>query len=170
MGLLCLENLGVFIYNLFWVYLYIYILIFYRLWVFFFLREFFIMLIDFLLLSCLKFKLKKRDKNVFNVKKLKFVDFIVLFFFIYFWNMFFFFWCLEFVWLDGVGLIFYWGVCCWLGIDFFINVKVFYYIYYLRVCIRELLLWNYVFIVNIDLFEVVRNVCGFVLWSNCRKC
>lgn len=36
---------------------------------FFFLREFFIMLIDFLLLSCLKVKLKKRDKNVWNVKK-----------------------------------------------------------------------------------------------------
>lgn len=58
---------------------------------FFFLREFFIMLIDFLLLSCLKFKLKKRDKNVLNVKKLKFVDFIVLFFLFIFEICFFFF-------------------------------------------------------------------------------
>lgn len=58
---------------------------------FFFLREFFIMLIDFLLLSCLKFKLKKRDKNVLNVKKLKFVDFRVLFFLFIFEICFFFF-------------------------------------------------------------------------------
>lgn len=49
------------------------------------------MLIDFLLLSCLKFKLKKRDKNVLNVKKLKFVDFIVLFFFYLFLKYVFFF-------------------------------------------------------------------------------
>lgn len=49
------------------------------------------MLIDFLLLSCLKFKLKKRDKNVLNVKKLKFVDFIVLFFLFIFEICFFFF-------------------------------------------------------------------------------
>lgn len=117
MGLLCLENLGVFIYNLFWVYLYIYILIFYRLWGFFFLREFFIMLIDFLLLSCLKFKLKKRDKNVLNVKKLKFVDFIVLFFFYLFLKYVFFFlmfgicmigWSWFDILLRSVLLIGYW--------------------------------------------------------------
>lgn len=48
---------------------------------FFSLREFPIMSIDFLLLSCLKFKLKKRDKNVLNAKKSKSADFTVLFFF-----------------------------------------------------------------------------------------
>lgn len=47
---------------------------------FFSLREFPIMSIDFLLLSCLKFKLKKRDKNVLNAKKSKSADFTVLFF------------------------------------------------------------------------------------------
>lgn len=137
---------------------------------FFPLREFPIMSIDFLLLSCLKFKLKKRDKNVLNAKKSKSADFTVLFFFTYFWNMLSLPLCPEFAWLDGVGLIFYWGACCWSGTDLCTNVKALYYTHHLRVCTREPSVWNHVFTVNIDLFEVARNVCGFVLRSNRRKC
>lgn len=137
---------------------------------FFPLREFPIMSIDFLLLSCLKFKLKKRDKNVLNAKKSKSADFTVLFFFTYFWNMLSLPRCPEFAWLDGVGLIFYWGACCWSGTDLCTNVKALYYTHHLRVCTREPSVWNHVFTVNIDLFEVARNVCGFVLRSNRRKC
>lgn len=78
--------------------------------------------------------------------------------------------CPEFAWLDGVGLIFYWGACCWSGTDLSTNVKALYYTHHLRVSTREPSVWNHVFTVNIDLFEVARNVCGFVLRNNRRKC
>lgn len=76
--------------------------------------------------------------------------------------------CPEFAWLDGVGLIFYWGA--WSGTDLSTNVKALYYTHHLRVCTREPPVWNHVFTVNIDLFKVARNVCGFVLRNNRRKC
>lgn len=131
------------------------------------------MSIDFLLLSCLKFKLKKRDKNVLNAKKknLQILQPIRKWVFSdLFLEHASLLRCPEFAWLDGVGLIFYWGACCWSGTDLSTNVKALYYTHHLRVCTREPSVWNHVITVNIDLFEVARNVCGFVLRSNRRKC
>lgn len=129
------------------------------------------MSIDFLLLSCLKFKLKKRDKNVLNAKKSKSADFTVLFFSLIFET------CFPFPDVrnlhDWTELVWYFiEECCWSGTDLCTNVKALYYTHHLRVCTREPSVWNHVFTVNIDLFEVARNVCGFVLRSTCnrRKC
>lgn len=68
----------------------------------------------------------------------------------------------QFAWLDGAGLIVYWGAWCWSGTDLPTKCKSLYYTHHLRVCTSELSVWNHVFTVNIDLFEVARNIRGFL--------